>query len=303
MSSLPSVSAEAQSPDAGFSPSSDRADSITPEMSVADAFSLLATAPAEEAGRRVRKLDSKADPEMLHKLRVALRRLRSLWWAYEPLLDRKDAKFQRGEFKSLATAAGKTRDWDVLRDLLLAGESMQYSFTSLLGSVDEHRADALSFSRTAIGNAGVERILESALVGARYQLDSRATSPTLAEFAEDRVGSAEKALKKRLKRAVSHEDPGYAVLHEVRISGKRLRYLLEFFSPVLEGNHQATIERLTSVQDELGKLNDIVTSETLLREYSPQLGEHTVVKEAVRYLEDQKKRRMRAAQDMLNAAW
>jgi CHAD domain-containing protein len=57
------------------------------------------------------------------------------------------------------------------------------------------------------------------------------------------------------------------------------------------------------VQDELGKLNDIVTSETLLREYSPQLGEHTVVKEAVRYLEDQKKRRMRAAQDMLNAAW
>jgi hypothetical protein len=143
MSSLPSVSAKAESPGAGFSPSSDRADLRTPEMSVADAFSLLATAPAEEAGRRVRKLDSKADPEVLHKLRVALRRLRSLWWAYEPLLDRKDAKFQRGEFKSLATAAGKTRDWDVLRDLLLAGESMQYSFTSLLGSVDEHRADAV----------------------------------------------------------------------------------------------------------------------------------------------------------------
>lgn len=95
MSSLPSVSAEAESPDAGFSPSSDRAGLITPEMSVADAFPLLATAPAEEAGRRVRKLDS--NPEVLHKLRVALRRLRSLWWAYEPLLDRKDAKFQRGE--------------------------------------------------------------------------------------------------------------------------------------------------------------------------------------------------------------
>jgi CHAD domain-containing protein len=272
-------------------------------MPVADAFSLLAAATAEEAARRVRKLDSKADPEVLHKLRVALRRLRSLWWAYEPLLDRKDAKFQCSEFKSLANAAGKTRDWDILRDLLLAGESMQHSFTLLLESVDEHRAGALSFSRTAIANAGVERIVESALAGARQQLDSRATSPTLAESAQERVESAEKALKKRVKRAVSHEDSGYAVFHEVRISGKKLRYLLEFFSPVLEGSHRATIERLTSVQDELGKLNDIVTSETLLREYSPQLGEPTVVKEAVRYLEDQKKHRMQTAQGILRTAW
>ncbi|CAB3803410.1 hypothetical protein LMG28614_05814 [Paraburkholderia ultramafica] len=303
MSSSPSVSAEAETPGEARSPGSERAGWITAEMPVADAFSLLAAVVAEEASRRVRKLDSKADPEVLHKLRVALRRMRSLWWAYEPLLDRKDAKFQRSEFKSLASAAGKTRDWDVLRDLLLAGESMQHSFTLLLRSVDAHRADALCFSRTAIGNAGVERILESALVGARYQLDLRATRPTLAKFAEDRVVSAEKALKKRVKRAVSHDDSGYTALHEVRISGKRLRYLLEFFSRVLEGNHQATIERLTSVQDELGKLNDIVTSETLLREYSPQLGEHTVVKEAVRYLEEQKKHRMRTARDILRTGW
>jgi len=303
MSSPASVSAEAETPGGGFSRGSERAGLITAEMPVAEAFSLLAAVAAEEASRRVRQLDAKTDPEVLHKLRVALRRMRSLWWAYEPLLDRKDAEFQRGEFKSLASNAGKTRDWDVLRDLLLAGESMQYSFTSLLGAVDERRADALSFSRTAIGNAGVERILESALVGARYQLDSRAISPTLPEFAQDRVDSAGKTLKKRVRRAVSHRDSGYAVLHEVRISGKRLRYLLEFFSPVLEGSHQATIERLTLVQDELGKLNDIVTSETLLREYSPQLGESTVIKEAARYLEDQKKHHMRTAQEILRATW
>jgi CHAD domain-containing protein len=221
-------------------------------MPVAGVFPLLATSIVEEAVRRVRSLDSNTEPEVLHKLRVALRRLRSLWWAYEPLLDRNDAEFQRDEFKSLASAAGKTRDWDILRDLLSTGESMQHSFTSVLKSVDEHRADALSCSLTTIGNAGVERILDTALVGARNQLDSRAASPTLAEFAEERVKSAEKSLKKRVKRAVLHEDSGYAVLHEVRISGKRLRYLLEFFSPVLEGSHQATIKHLTSVQDELG---------------------------------------------------
>jgi CHAD domain-containing protein len=295
-------------PGAGASPSiaggaSGRADSITRAMSTADAFACLATSISADAARRAHALHLKADPEVLHKLRVALRRLRSLWWAYEPLLDQKDSALERGEFKSLANAAGKTRDWDILRDLLAADRSMQHTFAALLESVDEHRADALSFSRRTIGNAGVEQILQRALTGARQQMDSTATNPTLTSFAEDRVESAEKALKKRVRRVVSDKDSGYVALHEVRIAGKRLRYLLEFFSPVLDGSHQATIERLTSVQDELGKLNDLVTSETLLREYSFQLGEPKVVKEAVGYLQDQKKHYMHNVHETLRTAW
>lgn len=282
---------------------SEKADSIVLAMSTGDAFVCLATSISADAARRARALNLKADPEVLHKLRVALRRLRSLWWAYEPLLDRKDSALQRAEFKSLADAAGKTRDWDVLRDLLETNLSMQHAFASLVESVDGHRADALSFSRRTIGNAGVERILPRALVAARRQLDSRATRPALAGFAEERVESAEKALKKRVRRAIQPEHPGYAALHDVRIAGKKLRYLLEFFSPILDGSHQVTIELLVSVQEELGKLNDLVTSETLLREYSFQLDESRMVKEAIRYLDDQKKRRMRVAHEMLRTVW
>jgi CHAD domain-containing protein len=228
--------------------------------------------------------------------------LRSLWWAYEPLLDKKDAKLQRDEFKYLADAAGKTRDWDVLRDILAVDQRTRLSLSPLLLAIDEHRANALSFSRRTIRGAGVEEILQRALEGARHQLDSRAASPTLSEFAEERVELAEKALKKRIERATQPEHPGYAALHEVRIAGKKLRYLLEFFSPVLGGSHESTIERLTSVQDELGKLNDLVTSETLLREYVSQLGEPKAVKEAVRYLEDQKKHHMCTAHEILRTS-
>ncbi|EUC21590.1 CHAD domain containing protein [Burkholderia sp. BT03] len=281
----------------------DSANSIAPAMSTADAFACLATSISADAARRAHALHLKADPEVLHKLRVALRRLRSLWWAYGPLLDRKDSELQRGEFKSLANAAGKTRDWDVLRDLLAGDRSTQHAFASLLESVDEHRADALLFSRRTIGNAGVEQILQRALTGARDQLDLRPTSTTLVGFAEERVEAAEKALKKRVRRAVSDKDSGYAALHEVRIAGKKQRYLLEFFSPVLDGSHQATIERLTSVQDELGKLNDLVTGESILREYSFQLGEPKAVSEAVSYLEDQKRRRMRGVHEILRTTW
>ena len=68
---------------AGASPSiaggnSGRADSITRAMSTADAFACLATSISADAARRAHALHLKADPEVLHKLRVALRRLRSL---------------------------------------------------------------------------------------------------------------------------------------------------------------------------------------------------------------------------------
>ncbi|WP_091793118.1 hypothetical protein [Burkholderia sp. WP9] len=59
--------------------------------------------------------------------------------------------------------------------------------------------------------------------------------------------------------------------------------------------------RLTSVQEELGKLNDVVTSETLLREYLFELGEPETVEAAVRYLEELRKRHMHAAREILCA--
>lgn len=48
-----------------------------------------------------------ASPEALHKLRVSLRRLRSLWWAFEPLLEKGENTRQRALYKYLAAAPAK----------------------------------------------------------------------------------------------------------------------------------------------------------------------------------------------------
>jgi CHAD domain-containing protein len=157
-------------------------------MKVVEAFVLLATSISDEAVDRVGRLNASAAPEDLHKLRVALRRLRTLWWAYEPLLDKQDAKLQRREFKSLADAAGRTRDWDVLHELIAASDpSNEQALTLLIEAIEAHRADALSFSLRAIGNAGVERILEQALASARQQLELQGAGRSIASFAEERV--------------------------------------------------------------------------------------------------------------------
>ena len=280
-----------------------RAALISASMTAADSFVLLATSLSGEAVERVRKLHAGAVPEDLHKLRVALRRLRTLWWAYEPVLGKKEAKLQRREFKSLADAAGRTRDWDVARELIAAAHahaSNKHSFAALIEAIDEHRAEALSFSLKAIGNAGVERILEQAMGCARQDLDAQGAARPIARFAEERVQVAEDALKKRVKHAVSADGSDYAALHEVRIAGKKFRYLLQFFAPVLDSDHQAVIERLTVVQDELGTLNDQVTSEALLREYAFQLGNAKLVKQAIAYLHSETAHHMQHVHEVLH---
>jgi CHAD domain-containing protein len=302
MSSRPAGAESSETPAPSPTAIHARSGLITPSMTVVDAFVLLATSISAEAVDRVRKLNASAAPEDLHKLRVALRRLRTLWWAYDALLDKKDAKLQRREFKSLADAAGRTRDWDVLHELIAASDpSNKHVLTLLIEAIEEHRAEALSFSLKAIGNAGVERILEQSLASARQQVELRGAGRPIANFAEERVKAAEQALKKRVKRAVSAQASDYAALHEVRIAGKKLRYLLQFFSPVLDGGHQAVIERLTVVQDELGTLNDLVTSEALLREYAFQLGEAKRVKQAIAHLQSQTAHHMHHVHESLRA--
>jgi CHAD domain-containing protein len=277
-----------------------RTGQIDVSMTVADTFALLAQSVCGEALDRVHKLEAGAAPEDLHKLRVAMRRLRILWWAYDPLLDKHDAKLQRREFKSLADAAGRTRDWDVLHELMTAAEpSSKHAFAWLIEAIEAHRREALSFSLRAIGNAGVERILQQAVSAACAQLDAHSAGQPITEFAEGRVQVAERALNKRIKRAISADDSDYGALHEVRIAGKKLRYLLQFFAPALDSGHQAVIEHLTVVQDELGTLNDQVTSEALLREYAFQLGEAKRVKEAIAYLQKQTADHMHRVHEIL----
>jgi CHAD domain-containing protein len=275
------------------------ADTLTPAVSVADAFYLLATSTGAEAVRRTGSLRSGDDPEILHKLRVALRRLRTLWWAYGPLLEGTDASGHRAWFKSLACVAGTTRDWDVLRHLVQAEHAMRPRFAGLLADIDEMRAAALALSKSALADSHVEEYLNVVIYSARLHLESYPRSPALVDFVEEHVGAAEKALKKDVARVYRDRLCGYETLHEVRIASKKLRYLIEFFSPVLARDHRAIIESLASLQDTLGKLNDLVTSEALMRGHSFHVAGPAVTNDALAFLEEEKVQHMQTARAIL----
>lgn len=262
----------------------------------AAAFSSLASPLVHEAIACAALLSEDAEPETLHRLRVVLRRLRSLWWAYRPLFDKDVVRQQRALFKFLATAAGKTRDWDILLQLLEEEVEAESASSSELKAA---RAQALTVSVETLANAGVKDVLRATLPDAAKALNTAHECVSLRKFGDRRVAACEKLLRKRMKRASRAKKSGYASLHEVRKAGKTLRYLLELFGPVLSGDHHRTLKRLTKIQKRFGALNDVVASEALL-EQNETLFEDSGARDSVlRWLKQERRRRLRAARKLL----
>ena len=263
--------------------------------SVASTFASLATPVVSEAVRRARELATNCDAEGFHQLRVAFRKLRALYWAYSPYLGEETTAHATEEFKRLAAVAGGTRDWDIAGDLLKAAQESRASMGILVAAVREKRAQAVVQSQTMIKSDEVESFLNDVLLRAQVTLESSCNDLPIWAFAEDRVRRAQRALKKRSRYASRNETAHEEDLHDVRKAGKKLRYLLEFFQPVIKGEHDRTIKELTSVQNKLGQFNDISASETLIRGASFNDIPPEVVQESLQWLEKQKCRRMRAA--------
>ncbi|SAK60233.1 CHAD domain-containing protein [Caballeronia glebae] len=253
-------------------------------------FSDLASPLIDEAMHHASSLDGNTDPEVLHKLRVALRRLRTLFWAYEPLLEDEFDTRQRALFKYLATAAGSARDWDILLELL-----HELDVEGLDEPVRTHRATVLATSIENLANADVKHVLLGGLKEANHQLNTGRRRVSVERFAKERIGAARGQLKKRIKRALRAKQSDYAAYHEVRKAGKKVRYLIELFEPDIPSGLRAKVKSLKRLQKRFGALNDVVASRTLLSNSKDTLADNIDTKPALRALKAEQKHRFKAA--------
>jgi CHAD domain-containing protein len=252
-------------------------------------FGELAAPLIDEATHHAAALNEHSDPEELHKLRVALRRLRTLFWAYRPLLDKDFDTRQRAIFKYLATSAGGARDWDILLELM-----KHLDVEGLDEPVKQRRAAVLATSIETIANADVKHALSSGLKEANHQLNTGPDRVAVERFAKKRIGAARSQLKKRIKRALRAKQSDYAAYHEVRKAGKKVRYLLEFFEPDIKRGLRSHVKSLKRLQKRFGALNDVVASHELLSQGTLPIG-NSATKQALRALDAEQKQRFKAA--------
>jgi CHAD domain-containing protein len=218
-------------------------------------------------------------PGSVHKLRIALRRIRSALTTYRPVLVPGSVDPLREELRWLGQCLSEARDAQVIHGRLrhlLADEAPELVLGPVLSRVERGLADASQQGRegvlAALDSERYYRLLDL-LDGLVRSLPStargqQAASAVLPELLQRDV--------KRLRRAVRrvHGDGDAhardAALHDARKKAKRLRYAAETAVPVFGRRATRLAASAKAVQESLGEHQDSVVTRERLREYAVQ---------------------------------
>jgi CHAD domain-containing protein len=212
------------------------------------------------------------DPEDVHQLRVATRRLRSDLRTFAPLLNEGWVDDLRSGLAWLGALVGAVRDADVLTGRLQAQlralpDSEAASGAALIARLAAERDAARSAMMAGLRSPRYEVLVEQLVRAAREPQLSEDGARTAAAPARDLLPTLVHRRWRRLAAAAGAlgDEPSDQALHRVRILAKRCRYAAEAAAPVVGrrmGRFAAAIEE---VQDLLGSHQDAVVAEAWLR--------------------------------------
>ena len=247
---------------------------LDPEDQPAHAFTQIALSCLEHLQQNHPGAIASDDPEYIHQMRVATRRLRAALRLFRPLLPADLAGALTEPLRELMDVLGQARDYDVLlaeiAEPVLQALPDEPRLAALVGIITERRFDrrhtAVAFLRSPRFGSLVLQVLatlhahgESLKVG-----DGRTAqaAPTLAAFADKHLRRLRKKVV-RLAAAARIDNP--PSLHALRIGIKRLRYALEFFAPLAAPQAmRRVLGRLAGLQETLGQINDLANAGHLL---------------------------------------
>jgi CHAD domain-containing protein len=204
----------------------------------------------------------RGEPDAVHKMRVATRRLRSTLKTYRRWFPETELG---DELRWLAGMLGAVRDPQVLEDKLLAG--VVESGPEFEPAANRIRA-ALEH-RVANGRAELAGALDSD----RYldlldAIDDLVDHPE--SHSEDPAGRTRKVLKKADAELDAATRSGVdEELHDARKTYKKARYAVEVIQPEYGKPAKQLVKALTALQDGLGAHQDSTVAREVLREIGP----------------------------------
>jgi CHAD domain-containing protein len=203
------------------------------------------------------------DPEELHQMRVATRRLRALLRAAAPVLDPEAAARLRAEAGWLGTALGPVRDLDVLLGHLYA-EAESFEPAEQQGL--RHLFEVFEEERTARRASMLEKLRSPRYFDVLSLVEAAAEEPPVV-FPDGSVGELAAAEFRRLRKAVDGlpSEPADDVLHDIRIRAKRARYAAELAEIAIGKRATRFIEAAKALQDVLGEHQDATVAEERIR--------------------------------------
>lgn len=202
------------------------------------------------------------DEEAVHQLRVSSRRLRAALDIFRSYFSPPERARVKQEIRALFAVAGEVRNRDIACGLLaqdapetaayLQQERLQWSMR-LTGHLRRmvHQEFGTRW-RAALETPRSEKKPKGRLL----------PGALLPEAAQRWLPRLARRFFKTGREAFAAGDAEH--LHEFRIAAKRFRYGLEFFAPLYGPRFLLCLRQLKKLQDSLGRLNDLVTTRTLV---------------------------------------
>lgn len=229
---------------------------IQPDASVAESFAAIVQSCLKHYALNEPLVVEQRSAAALHQCRVAMRRLRATFSLYKPVILDADMETFRVQLRTFTQRLGCARDLDVYLERDIHPAERQQRFAEREVAYD----DAIAAMRSAEVRRLMLQVAGWSVFG-DWRSSETAQSPV--------VGFARKRLD-RLWRSVRIESSLEALSaeerHQLRIQFKKLRYAVEFLRGTLKirGKRRRSFgQSIETIQEELGKLNDISTAQSL----------------------------------------
>ncbi len=245
---------------------------LRPEASVKASAQTIITIFLRTARANEKGLVADYDTEFLHDYRVSLRKVRSVLSLFKGVYNLEETTLLKNDFASLMQNTNALRDLDVYLlnkrhyfNLVPADthEGLTILFEYLAKQRKEAHKDVIGVIRSKTYRKEFNR-LEKLFIN-----ESSLAAGLSAE--ENSLAFACRLIFKRYNKVckiardidAQTED---SVVHQLRINCKKLRYLMEFFSPLFpEEEIKTLIKALKLLQDNLGNFNDYSVQQKFLR--------------------------------------
>jgi len=236
----------------------------------------LARMKSHEAGSRTGE-----DIESVHQMRVAIRRMRSLFMLIGASYKPKTVDKYSRDLRRIARALGRIRDLDVLIHDLEAfrpslREDDQAALDQVIDRLDSRRSEHREGLNALFDSKFYARFLRQFARLCKRPGRGARPVPNLEEPHQLRH-VLPILLHERLARVRAYDTVLPAaddtILHALRVEFKQLRYALEFFQPLLGKTTDSFLREAKEMQEILGRINDIAVFSdymSVLKKLSPE---------------------------------
>jgi CHAD domain-containing protein len=206
------------------------------------------------------------DPEGVHSMRVASRRLRSALRDFTPYLRKRGLASSLRQIKRIADALGEVRDQDVAIDALeklrsTAPEKVSAVIGELISIREVARNKARQDLNRIVARAQLKQLNHSFVTAVDAATAPKAQRGTASNPDPTYLDMARSVILDRLKELEKLSNSLYrplkpSPLHDMRIAAKRLRYAIELFQVCWGADIVPFAAETARLQTSLGDLHD-----------------------------------------------